>query len=148
MDKVTLRFKKLDEKAVIPQYQTEDAAGFDLHAVVDGVHQVGKLEKCIVTTGLAVEIPSGYEMQIRPRSGMAFKSGITIINSPGTVDSDYRGEIKVALFNLGEKTFSIRNGDRIAQGVICKLPVVYIEESDGDLSDTARGTGGYGSTGV
>ncbi len=152
---VDLRIKKLDERAIIPQYQHEGDAGFDLSAIVEEKDAMGKLvsektvspgEKYIAKTGLAMTIPKGYELQVRPRSGLAYKYGITIINSPGTVDSGYRGEVMVILLNTGENPFVIKNGDRIAQGVINKLPTVTVLEVK-DLDETERGAGGFGSTG-
>jgi dUTP pyrophosphatase len=139
-----LKIKKLNEKAIIPAYQSEEAAGFDLHSIEDIVIKVG--ERKLIGTGLAFEIEKGFEVQIRPRSGLAFKHGITVLNSPGTIDSDYRGEIKVLLVNLGEEDFEIKKGERIAQAVIA--PVVQAEfEEVKELSDTKRGSGGFGSTG-
>jgi dUTP pyrophosphatase len=139
-----LKIKKLNEKAIIPAYQSEEAAGFDLHSIEDIVIKVG--ERKLIGTGLAFEIEKGFEVQIRPRSGLAFKHGITVLNSPGTIDSDYRGEIKVLLVNLGEEDFEIKKGERIAQAVIA--PVVQAEfEEVKELSDTKRGIGGFGSTG-
>ncbi len=140
-----LRVKKLNKDAKIPAYQTKEAAGFDLHAIEDAILKVG--ERKLIGTGLAFEIEKGYEVQIRPRSGLAFKYGITVLNSPGTVDSDYRGEIKVLLINLGEKEFEIKKGDRIAQAVIAPVIQAKIKEVE-ELSSTDRGSGGFGSTGV
>lgn len=141
---MVLKIKKLNTQAIIPAYQSEEAAGFDLHSIEDIVIKVG--ERKLIGTGLAFEIEKGYEVQIRPRSGLAFKHGITVLNSPGTIDSDYRGEIKVLLVNLGEEDFEIKKGERIAQAVIA--PVVQAEfEEVKELSDTKRGSGGFGSTG-
>ena len=140
-----LRVKKLNKDAKIPAYQTKEAAGFDLHAIEDAILKVG--ERKLIGTGLAFEIEKGYEVQIRPRSGLAFKYGITVLNSPGTVDSDYRGEIKVLLINLGEKAFEIKKGDRIAQAIIAPVIQAKIKEVE-ELSSTDRGSGGFGSTGV
>ena len=141
---MVLKIKKLNPKAVIPAYQTEEAAGFDLHSIEDVVLKPN--ERKLISTGLAFEIEFGYEVQIRPRSGLAFKEGITVLNSPGTVDSDYRGEIKVLLINLGDKEFEIKRGDRIAQAVVAPIIQAKIVEVD-KLSITKRGEKGFGSTG-
>jgi dUTP pyrophosphatase len=141
---MVLKIKKLNPKAIIPAYQTEEAAGFDLHSIEDVVLKPN--ERKLISTGLAFEIEFGYEVQIRPRSGLAFKEGITVLNSPGTVDSDYRGEIKVLLINLGDKEFEIKRGDRIAQAVVAPIIQAKIVEVD-KLSITKRGEKGFGSTG-
>jgi len=139
-----LKIKKLTQEAVIPAYQTELAAGFDLHSIEDYVLKRG--ERKLIKTGLAFEIEPGYEVQIRPRSGLAFKHGITVLNTPGTIDADYRGEIMVLLINLGEEDFEIKKGERIAQAVIA--PVIQAEFVEvEELSETKRGKGGFGSTG-
>ncbi|MEO1924341.1 MAG: dUTP diphosphatase [Nautiliaceae bacterium] len=139
-----LKIKKLNNEAVIPAYQTKEAAGFDLHSIEDVILNPG--ERKLIGTGLAFEIEKGYEVQIRPRSGLAFKHGITVLNSPGTIDSDYRGEIKVLLINLGDEPFEIKCGERIAQAVVSPVIQAEIEEVR-ELSDTERGSGGFGSTG-
>jgi dUTP pyrophosphatase len=136
--------KKLSELAQIPQYQTAESAGFDLHSVEDVVLEAG--ERKLIGTGLSFEIPKGYEIQIRPRSGLAYKYGISVLNSPGTIDSDYRGEIKVLLINHSDTSFEIKVGDRIAQGVIQEVIQSSFEEVE-NLSETERGSGGFGSTG-
>lgn len=131
----------------LPSYGTVAAAGVDLRANIEEPITVASLEKVVVPTGLFMEIPIGYEAQVRPRSGLAFKHGITVLNSPGTIDADYRGEIKVILVNLSKETFVIENGERIAQMVIAaheQAEWVEVEE----LGDTDRGAGGFGSTGV
>ena len=139
-----LKIKKLTQEAVIPAYQTELAAGFDLHSIEDYMLKRG--ERKLIKTGLAFEIEPGYEVQIRPRSGLAFKHGITVLNTPGTIDADYRGEIMVLLINLGEEDFEIKKGERIAQAVIA--PVIQAEFVEvEELSETKRGKGGFGSTG-
>ncbi len=139
-----LKIKKLTQEAVIPAYQTELAAGFDLHSIEDYMLKRG--ERKLIKTGLAFEIEPGYEVQIRPRSGLAFKHGITVLNTPGTIDADYRGEIMVLLINLGEEDFEIKKGERIAQAVIA--PVIQAEFVEvNELSETKRGKGGFGSTG-
>lgn len=131
----------------LPAYQTVHAAGMDLHADIQTEVTLKPLERALVGTGLFIELPVGYEAQIRPRSGMAYKHGITVLNSPGTIDADYRGEIKVLLVNLSNDTFTIRHGDRIAQMVIAPHAQVEWEETN-VLSKTDRGAGGYGSTGI
>jgi dUTP pyrophosphatase len=139
-----LKIKKLNKDAVIPKYQTPEAAGFDLHSIEDVV--ILPNERKLIGTGLAFEIEFGYEIQIRPRSGLAYKHGITVLNSPGTIDSDYRGEIKVLLINHSNEPFEIKKGDRIAQAVIAPIIQAEFEEVD-ELSSTLRGSGGFGSTG-
>ena len=151
---IDLKVKKLDEMAVIPAYAHEGDAGFDLSAIVLEKTSDSYTDKTIVLpgqkyiakTGLAFAVPAGYELQVRPRSGLAYKHGITVINSPGTVDSGYNGEVMVILLNTGSEPFEIRTGDRIAQGVINKLPTVSIREVE-DLDETERGADGFGSTG-
>jgi dUTP pyrophosphatase len=139
-----LKIKKLNSEAVIPAYQTKEAAGFDLHSIEDVVINPG--ERKLIGTGLAFEIEFGYEVQIRPRSGLAFKHGITVLNSPGTIDSDYRGEIKVLLINHSNSPFEIKKGERIAQAVVAPVIQAEIIEVE-ELSSTDRGEGGFGSTG-
>lgn len=133
--------------AVIPEYKTEGAAGADLCALVNTPITIETGKSAIIPTGLFFEIPHGYEVQIRPRSGLAAKNGVTVLNTPGTIDSDYRGEIKIILINLGDKDFVINNGDRIAQMVIAPVTQGTFEVVN-ELSQTQRGTGGFGSTGV
>ncbi len=130
----------------LPQYETAHAAGMDIRANLKSEISIKPLQRVLVPTGLHVELPIGYEAQIRPRSGLAYKHGISIVNSPGTIDADYRGEIKVLLVNLSDTDFVVNDGDRIAQMVIAKHETVSWEAVD-ELSDTARGTGGYGHTG-
>lgn len=130
----------------LPAYETAHAAGMDLRAFTNEVLTIKPLQRILVPTGLHIELPIGYEAQIRPRSGLAFKHGIGIVNSPGTIDADYRGEIKVLLVNLSDTDFEINNGDRIAQMVIAKHETITWEAVE-ELSDTARGAGGYGHTG-
>ena len=139
-----LKIKKLNPEAIIPAYQTKEAAGFDLHSIENVVLKPG--ERKLIGTGLAFEIEYGYEVQIRPRSGLAFKHGITVLNSPGTIDSDYRGEIKVLLINHSDEEFEIKKGDRIAQAVVAPVIQAEIVEVE-ELSSTERGEGGFGSTG-
>jgi dUTP pyrophosphatase len=131
----------------LPAYETAHAAGMDLRAFTNEEIVIKPLQRILVPTGLHIELPIGYEAQIRPRSGLAFKHGISIVNSPGTIDADYRGEIKVLLVNLSDTDFVINNGDRIAQMVIAKHETITWESVD-ELSDTARGVGGYGHTGT
>ena len=134
-------------KHKLPEYATTGAAGMDLHASIDAPIVLKSLERTLVATGLFMEIPLGYEAQIRPRSGLAFKNGLTILNSPGTIDADYRGEIKVILVNLSNDDFTINDGERVAQMVIAKHEQsewVEVEE----LVETDRGDGGFGHTGT
>lgn len=144
MKTVPVQIKKLRDDAHVPAYQTEEAAGFDLHSVEDYLLHPG--ERALVKTGLSMALSAGYELQIRPRSGLAFKHGITVLNAPGTVDSDYRGEIMVLLINHGREEFPIKKGERIAQGVVKEVIQAAFEEVD-ELSETVRGAGGFGSTG-
>lgn len=129
-----------------PSYATEASAGMDLRADIEEPIVLGPLERVLVPTGIFIELPIGYEAQVRPRSGMATKHGITVINSPGTVDADYRGELKTSLVNLSNEAFEIKPGDRIAQMVVARHEKVEWEDVD-TLSDTERGAGGWGSTG-
>ena len=139
-----LKIKKLSPEAIIPAYQSELAAGVDLHSIEDYI--LKPMERKLIKTGLAFEIEEGYEVQIRPRSGLAFKHGITVLNSPGTIDADYRGEIMVLLINFGNEEFEIKKGERIAQAVIAPVVQAKIMEVE-ELSDTKRGEKGFGSTG-
>ncbi|MFZ4521757.1 MAG: dUTP diphosphatase [Bacteroidales bacterium] len=131
----------------LPAYETVASAGMDLRANLDAEITLKPLERILVPTGLFIEIPMGYEAQIRPRSGLAIKKGITLLNSPGTIDSDYRGEIKVILVNLSNEEFVICDGERIAQMVIAAHETAEWTEAD-ELVETARGAGGFGHTGV
>lgn len=131
----------------LPHYETESSAGMDLRANSTEAVTLQPLERAIIKTGLFIELPIGFEAQVRPRSGLAAKKGITVLNSPGTIDADYRGEIGVILVNLSNEAFTIENGERIAQLVIAKHErAEWIEVEE--LSDTSRGAGGFGSTGV
>ncbi len=130
----------------LPTYQTKQAAGVDLMAFLEGPIEIEPMGRVLVGTGLYMALPEGYEAMIRPRSGMAFKHGITVINTPGTIDADYRGELKIALINLSKEAFTIYNGDRIAQMVINKYEQVAFKITD-SLDETERGSGGYGHTG-
>mgnify|MGYP000558855573 FL=1 len=131
----------------LPKYQTELSAGMDLYANIDEPITLKPLERTLVKTGLFISLPKGYEAQIRPRSGLAFKNGITVLNTPGTIDADYRGEIGVILVNLSSQDFTINDGDRIAQMVIAKHETAIWEEVE-NLDETNRGEGGFGSSGV
>ena len=131
----------------LPKYQTMQSAGLDLCAFLDEELILKPMERKLIGTGLYIALPEGFEAMIRPRSGMAFKHGITVINSPGTIDADYRGEIKIALVNLSQENFTIKNGDRVAQMVVNKYEQVSFNLTD-SLDDTERGVGGYGHTGV
>ncbi|MFM7638570.1 MAG: dUTP diphosphatase [Bacteroidota bacterium] len=131
----------------LPKYQTALSAGMDLHANLTEPLVLEPQARMLVPTGLFIELPEGYEAQVRPRSGLALKHGITVLNSPGTIDADYRGEIKVLLINHGQAPFTIQNGERIAQMVIAQHATVQWNETH-TLSNTQRGDGGYGSTGV
>jgi len=131
----------------LPHYQTEHSAGVDLYAAVDAETVIGPGEWKLIPTGIAVAMSEGYEGQVRPRSGLALKHGIGMLNAPGTIDADYRGEISVILFNFSEKPFPIRRGDRIAQMVFARVVKATFERVD-SLADTARGSGGFGHTGV
>lgn len=131
----------------LPKYQTELSAGMDLYANIDEPITLKPLERTLVKTGLFISLPKDYEAQIRPRSGLAFKNGITVLNTPGTIDADYRGEIGVILVNLSSQDFTINDGDRIAQMVIAKHETAIWEEVE-NLDETNRGEGGFGSSGV
>ena len=142
-----LKVKKLKENAEIPRYMSEFASGMDVFACVDKPVALKPLARVLIPTGIALSIPAGYEVQIRPRSGLAIKHGITLVNSPGTIDADYRGEIKIIMINLGNEDFEIKHGDRIAQMVINKVEKLKTEEVE-TLDKTDRGEGGFGSTGI
>ena len=131
----------------LPSYASEAAAGMDVRADIPQAIKIGPLERVIVPTGLFLEIPVGYEVQVRPRSGLAAKHGITVLNSPGTIDADYRGGLKVILVNLSNEPFSIEPGERIAQIVLARHEVIEWEQTD-ELSESERGAGGFGSTGI
>ncbi|MBC6611921.1 dUTP diphosphatase [Hymenobacter sp. BT507] len=130
----------------LPAYQTAHAAGLDVRANLQEPVTLRPLQRALIPTGLFVALPVGYEMQVRPRSGLAYKHGIGIVNSPGTIDADYRGEIQVLLVNLSDVDFVVQDGERIAQLVVARHEVIDWEPTS-ELSETARGTGGYGSTG-
>ena len=138
--------KKLDPAAELPAYKTEGASGMDLMALIKESITLKPNTSCLVPTGLAIAFSSNFELQIRPRSGLAAKNSISVLNTPGTIDSDYRGEIKVILFNHGKSDFLINNKDRIAQMILTPVIKMDLEETD-DLPETIRGEGGFGSTG-
>ena len=138
--------KKLSSEVLIPKYETAGSSGMDLAAYIQKDVIINPGDKALVPTGLSLSVPQGYEVQIRPRSGLAAKSGITVLNTPGTIDSDYRGEIKIILINLSKDKFIIKNGERIAQMVVCPIEQVTVKEVS-ELTDTGRGMGGFGSTG-
>lgn len=140
----TIKVQKLNSQAIIPRYHSLEAAGFDLHSIDEVCLKAG--ERLAVRTGLAFEIQKGYEIQVRPRSGLAIKNGISVLNTPGTIDSDYRGEIMVILVNLSNEDFCIHKGDRIAQAVVQKVWQVDFCEVD-SLSRSERGDKGFGSSG-
>jgi len=135
-----------NSKHALPEYQTLHSAGLDLLANIDSPVLLKPLERILIPTGLFIELPEGYEAQIRPRSGLAAKHGITVLNSPGTIDADYRGEIKVILVNLSNSDFLVNDGERICQMIIAKHERIVWEKSN-ELNDTARGAGGFGHTG-
>ena len=139
--------KKLSKKVTLPKYETDGSSGLDLSAYIDKNIEIKPGKSKIIPTGLAVAIPENFEVQIRPRSGLAAKNQISVLNTPGTVDSDYRGEIEVILINLGEKSFIVEKGLRIAQMILCPVVKAKLKEVE-SLEDTRRGTGGFGSTGV
>jgi dUTP pyrophosphatase len=141
-----VQIKKLRPDAVVPRYMTEDAAGMDLCAALDAPIAVAPGQRAAIATGLAMAIPRGYEGQLRPRSGLAREHGVTLANSPATIDADYRGPLVVVLSNLGDAPVTIQPGQRIAQIVIAPVVQAEVEEVD-ELAATARGEGGFGSTG-
>ncbi|MBR1402853.1 MAG: dUTP diphosphatase [Treponema sp.] len=132
--------------AVVPEYKTAGAAGADICALLSEPVIIKKGERAMIPTGLFFAIPHGYEIQVRPRSGLAAKNGVTVLNTPGTIDSDYRGEVKVILINLGSEDFEVKNGDRIAQIVVSPVTIGSFERVS-ELDETERGSGGFGSTG-
>ena len=143
----TIQIKRLSNSVSIPRYETPGSSGMDIAAHIENDVIINPGEKALVSTGFSLAIPRGYEVQIRPRSGLAAKKNITVLNTPGTIDADYRGEIKVILINLGKEKFVIENGERIAQMVVC--PVVRADlEVVKELPETERGLGGFGSTGM
>ena len=144
MTEVAIRRLAHGEGLALPAYESEHAAGMDLRAAEDAILPPGG--RALVATGFAIALPDGFEAQVRPRSGLAAKHGVTLLNSPGTIDADYRGEIKVILINHGDQAFAVKRGDRIAQMVVSPVTRVVLKEMP-ELSGTARGSGGFGSTG-
>ena len=149
MENINIKIKRISKEYIdipLPGYATEGSAGMDIRAAISNSIIVKKGEVVVVPTNLSVEIPRGYEIQVRPRSGLAAKHGIGILNSPGTIDSDYRGEIKIILINFGLEDFIIQKGDRIAQLIVSKVFIAnFLEENS--LNESKRGTGGFGHTG-
>ena len=143
---VKVLLKKLDSSVELPSYKTDGASGMDLMAFINEPINLKPYTSCLVPTGISVAFSDGFEIQIRPRSGLAAKNSISVLNTPGTIDSDYRGEIKVILFNHGSNDFLINNKDRIAQMVLTPVVKMELEETN-DLPNTVRGDGGFGSTG-
>ncbi len=148
MSKVTVALQQLPhgKDLPLPEYATTQSAGVDLMAAIEGDIVLQPLQRTLVPTGIAIALPSGYEAQVRPRSGLALKSGISIVNTPGTIDADYRGEIKVILINLGQEPFTVTRGARIAQMVVAPVTHVAWQQAE-SLEETARSSGGFGSTG-
>ena len=145
---IDIKVKKIDDSVDLPAYETSSSAGMDIRAFLpNGNIDIAPQQTKLIGTGLIFEIPDGLEVQIRPRSGLALKNSITVLNSPGTIDADYRGEIKVILINLSNNKFVIEKGLRIAQMVVCPVIKAHLEEVD-ELNDTFRGDGGFGSTGT
>ena len=143
---VKVLLKRLNPKAQIPKYKTDGSSGLDLMALIENPIKIKPQESSLISTGISIAIPQDTEVQIRPRSGLAAKSNISILNTPGTIDSDYRGEIKVILFNHGKKEFTVNNNDRIAQMILMPVLKAEFEEVE-ELPKTVRGSGGFGSTG-
>ncbi len=147
MQRPRINLKKLHADAQVPNYMTELAAGMDICACLDELLTLQPGARALIPTGLALAIPSGYEVQVRPRSGLAIRHGISLVNSPGTIDADYRGEINIILINHGDEPFTIESGNRIAQLVVAPVCQAELNEVE-DLCTTARGDGGFGHTGV
>ena len=143
---VKILVKKFDKNIKLPAYKTSGSSGMDLTAYIKNKIIINPGKTAMIPTGIAVAIPKNYEIQIRPRSGLAAKKGISVLNTPGTIDSDYRGEIKIILINLSKKSFVVKSGDRIAQMVLCPVMKAKFKEIT-NLSKTKRGKGGFGSTG-
>ena len=139
--------KRLSKQVLLPKYETSGSSGMDLAANINTDIVINPGKTAIIPTGLALSIPKGFEVQIRPRSGLAANQKISVLNTPGTIDADYRGEIKVILINLGQESFKVEKGLRIAQMVVCPVVQAQLKEVD-DLSETERGKGGFGSTGI
>ena len=139
--------KRLSKNIILPKYETSGSSGLDLSANIKTSVKIGPGKTTIIPTGISVSIPKNFEIQIRPRSGLAAKNQISVLNTPGTIDADYRGEIKVILINLSKETFVVENGARIAQMVVCPVIKAKLKEVD-SLENTSRGSGGFGSTGM
>ena len=144
---IKINIKRIKADSILPQKQTPGSAGFDLFACLDNPVEIKPFEKALIPTGLVIEIPNGFEGQVRPRSGLAIKHGITVLNAPGTIDSDYRGELCIILINLSNDIFIIENKMRIAQIVFNEIPTMIINEVD-VIKMTGRGQNGFGSTGI
>ncbi len=147
MNGLTLELKRIRKNAILPRYMSDLAAGMDLYAALDGLLRIPPGERKLVPTGIALAIPPGFEGQVRPRSGLAFKNGVTLVNAPGTIDADYRGEIQVIVINHGSEEFLVSAGDRIAQLVIAPVLRVRLREVE-NLAETERDEGGFGHTGL
>ena len=148
MGSIPVRIKRLEGNDLpLPEYKTKGSAGFDLSACINSKETLAPGQIKLIPTGFIFEIPEGYELQIRPRSGLAAKNGISIVNTPGTIDSDYRGEVKIILVNHSQTPFVIKRGERIAQAVLNAAPQATLIEAE-DLTDTTRGSGGFGHTGI
>ena len=143
---IKVLIKKLNPKAELPKYKTEGSSGMDLMALIENPIKIKSQNSALIPTGLSIAIPEDMEVQIRPRSGLAAKSNISVLNTPGTIDSDYRGEIKIILFNHGKEEFTVNNNDRIAQMILMPVLKAEFEEVE-ELPKTVRGSGGFGSTG-
>jgi len=150
LDRIVVRVRQVGRKSAfsLPAYQTEGASGMDVRACLEEPTVIHPGEIRFIPTGLAISLPPGYEAQIRPRSGLAFRHGVGMVNSPGTIDSDYRGEIGVLLVNWGREPFWVRHGDRIAQMVIARVCRAELAEVEEELDETPRGVGGFGHTGI
>ena len=144
---IKILIKRLSKEVFLPKYETNGSSGMDLAANINSIINIEPGNTAIIPTGLALSIPKGFEVQIRPRSGLAAKQKISVLKTPGTIDADYRGEIKVILINLGPEPFKVEKGLRIAQMVVCPIVQAQLKEVD-DLSETERGKGGFGSTGT
>ena len=144
---IKILIKRLSREVSLPKYETNGSSGMDLAANVSDIVNIEPGKTAIIPTGLALSIPKGFEVQIRPRSGLAAKQKISVLNTPGTIDADYRGEIKVILINLGQESFKVEKGLRIAQMVVCPVVQAQLKEVD-NLNETERGKGGFGSTGT
>ena len=148
MEKITLKVKRIKNSALsLPAYETEGSAGMDIRAALDEDVTLEPGDIKLIPTGISISIPMGYEGQIRPRSGLALKHGIGMVNSPGTIDSDYRGEVRIIMINYGKKSFTVKHGDRIAQMIIARVCSAVLEEVS-ELDSTGRGQGGFGHSGI